>query len=116
VSEESKRGRLDRLVITTAEDLEGTDFACMTADADWARTPLKFDYDSDLKTLSISTPSGDAIKLEELRDIHYGNSLTEVNMCNLTAQYHTINGAEIDLSGKQVNFTMISDQLALPDV
>jgi hypothetical protein len=44
-----------------------------------------------------------------MRDIHFGNDREEINMCNIKNQYHTINGAEIDLSGTEVNFTMISD-------
>jgi len=37
-------------------------------------------------------------------------------MCKLDKQYHTINGADIDLSGSNASFTMISDQIALPDL
>ena len=55
VSEESKRGNLLSIVITNAEDLKDTDFACMTADADWAQTDLSYSYNDANKTLTIST-------------------------------------------------------------
>jgi hypothetical protein len=53
VNQESKRGKLDKLVITNAKDLNDTNFACMTADSDWAQTSLDFTYDEDKMTLSI---------------------------------------------------------------
>ena len=53
VSEESKRGYLNKLVITNAEDLSSTNFACMTTDDDWTHKALKPYYDSDMKTLTI---------------------------------------------------------------
>lgn len=67
-------------------------------------------------TLAITNPSGDPIMLNEVRDIHFGNDKKDINMCKLDKQYHTINGADIDLSGHNASFIMISDQIPLPDL
>lgn len=115
-SSESKRGHLEKLVITNAEDLNNTNFACMTTEADWSHSALKLAYDSDKKTLTISSESGEPIMLDEMKDIYFGDNRTDIDMCNLEQQYHTINGADIDLSGPNASFIMVSEQLGLPDL
>jgi hypothetical protein len=82
-SSESKRGHLDKLVITNAEDLNNTNFACMTTYADLSHTSVKYAYDSDKKTLTISSESGEPIMLDEMKDIYFGDNRTDINMCNL---------------------------------
>jgi len=116
VDEESKRGHLDKLVITNAQDLNTTNFACMTTGDDWTHIAVKHTYDNESMTLTISSESGDPIMLNELRDINFGDDRKGINMCNLNDQYHTINGANIDLSGHYASFIMVSDQLLLPDL
>lgn len=88
----------------------------MTTGDDWTHINVKYTYDSALMTLTISSESGDPIMLNELRDIHFGDDRKDINMCNLNSQYHTINGADIDLSGHNASFIMVSDQINLPDL
>ena len=54
VDEESKRGHLDKLVITNAQDLNTTNFACMTTGDDWTHIAVKHTYDNESMTLTIS--------------------------------------------------------------
>jgi hypothetical protein len=44
---------VDSLIITNAEDLNSTDFACMVSQSSLTIELLDFKYDKDEKTLSI---------------------------------------------------------------
>jgi hypothetical protein len=33
-----------------------------------------------------------------MRDIHFGDDRKDINKCNMKGQYHTVNGADIDLN------------------
>lgn len=88
----------------------------MTTGDDWSHITVKHTYNYKDKTLTIQSESGDPIMLNELRDIHFGDDRKDINMCNLDNQYHTINEADIDLSGHYASFIMVSDQLSLPDL
>jgi len=69
---------LDELVIVNAEALKDTDFACWITN-DEVVTELKIEYSKSLKTLTISDKT--PIDLTILRDLYYGNSARDQNLC-----------------------------------
>lgn len=81
-------------------DLKDSNFACFTAMSDHRVTKLSHAYDAKTQTFNISHPTGTAIDLFNLRDIHFGNSLKDINLCDPSSQfYRTKDGRLPDLSG-----------------
>jgi len=85
---------IDKLVITNAKDLQDTDFACFTAQKDHVTTNLSFKYDDQDKTLSIFSPRGN-INSFTFRDIHFGNSKRNINICNPQSQFYHIKSGKV---------------------
>jgi hypothetical protein len=80
-------GRLDKVVIVAAEDLNSTDFACMKS-TDGNITNLKFEFDSQRTVLNLSSSDGSSIILNTLSEIFFGNTKRDVNMCDLSTNYY----------------------------
>jgi hypothetical protein len=66
-------------VITDAQDLSTTDFACMVTQNSLSPKLLEAKYNESLKTLSISD-FGSAINLHDMKDIYFGDSQKEGNI------------------------------------
>lgn len=82
--------QLEEIIITSADDLNSTDFACyfgITLDA----VPLDFSYNIFDQTLRIK-PSGDAIlRFKDINIIKFGNSKTDINFCDSSvARYEAV--------------------------
>lgn len=103
---------LTSLIITNAEDLAATDFACMTAMSDNNVTKLDFSYDQDSKTLIIEGTDGLPLDLFAMRDIYYGDSSKNINMCDTAkkSQYYYIKEGKMpDLSGAVTEANLMNE-------
>ena len=67
------------MIITNAEDLNATDFACWISETDGVPTMLPFEYNATQKTLTISSET--PLDLVSLRDIHFGQKFVDFNIC-----------------------------------
>jgi hypothetical protein len=65
---------VESFVITDAEDLSGTDFACWVSVTTLTITAMSYEYDKDLKTLTISNLGGGSTQLHLLKDIYFGDT------------------------------------------
>ena len=94
-------------MITDAEDLNRTNFACFnTRDSvnPNPTTQLRADYDPTLKTLTLQ--GYDTINLHELSHIYFGNWTDEGNlfpMCNQAMQYFVAT-PDVDLNKPSASF------------
>ena len=79
---------LNKLVITNAEDIKDSDFACSKDVFDGGILDLSFMYDTNLKTFSIYRTDGSPINITSLRSIHFGQKDLDLNMCALETQYY----------------------------
>jgi len=70
---------LDSLIIVNAEVHKDTDFACWLSN-DESVNFIDVSYDADKKSLTLKDPNG-PIDLINLRDMYYGNSKTDQNLC-----------------------------------
>jgi hypothetical protein len=91
---------LSNLIITNAEDLKYTGFACWISETDGVPTQLDIDYNATQKTLKLGLPA--AISFLEMRDIHFGQKNVDFNICEEEdAHYYRIGDDKEtpDLSG-----------------
>ena len=85
------RSYVEKIVITDAEDLNRTNFACFNTRESISpnqTTQMRADYDPILKTLTLQ--GYNTINLHELSHIYFGNWTDEGNfypMCNQEMQY-----------------------------
>jgi len=86
----TQEGGLESVVITNAEDLKTTDFACMMPMASRTPTTLTPTYDPATMTLTIKNPSG-SIDLKDMRDIHFGFTGEDLNLCNPETHFYRWN-------------------------
>jgi hypothetical protein len=111
---------LDSLIITNAADLASTDFACMTSQLDHTVTMLAATVDSTVgaETLTIKKTDGTPIDLGLLKDIHFGTSATDLNLCDISSQYYKVSGNAIDLTGvtAKTTLTSMTTKALLPDL
>lgn len=70
---------LNNLVIVNAEYLAKTDFACWISNDDVVST-VDVKYDGTTKVLTLTDPNG-PINLFDFRNMYYGNSVTDQNLC-----------------------------------
>jgi len=92
---------LSSLIIANADDLKDSDFACYTSNVDHSVTQLTVtpSTSEDVPNfLTISAESG--IDMTILKDIHYGNSATDLNICDVKSQYYKVSGDAVDITGK----------------
>ena len=86
----TQEGSLESVVITNADDLASTDFACMMPMA--SRTPVQLTptYDKDMHTLTLTNPSGQ-IDVKAMRDIHFGTTAQDLNLCAPESHFYRFN-------------------------
>lgn len=112
--------KLGNIVITNADDLQDVDFACWTNKDTLASTDLKYTPDAGSHTLTISNPDGTPIDMTVFRDIIFGNSKRDINLCDVSKNYYALkDGATtIDLSASTATATLssLSGSTALPDL
>ena len=96
---------LDRLIITNAEDLKETDFACWISENDGVPTQLNYTYNDTSKTLTLRSNDSTPLNLLELRDIHYGHKDVDFDICegDKAHYYRLALVKEPDLTGNYVN-------------
>ena len=94
-------GKFKRLVILDAEDIKDTDFACYTKFLDHSVQGLdKPVFDPKLKTLNISLANANFF---DIRDVHFGVSGKDINICNPASQFfRTKDGKLPDLTKNTV--------------
>jgi hypothetical protein len=86
---------IDSFVIANAKSLLSTDFACLTSEVDGSTLPMNISVSARTNTLTLSL-SGGRIQPYLLKNIFFGNSQTDLNLCgnngtvNGTAQHYTI--------------------------
>jgi hypothetical protein len=111
---------LDSLIITNAADLASTDFACYTSQVDLAVIMLTATVDSTqgAETLTIKTTDGSPIDLGLMKDIHFGTSATDLNLCDISSQYYKVSGDALDLTKATATTTLTSliTKAVLPDL
>jgi hypothetical protein len=74
-----------------------------------AINPLNHVFDSANNTLNISKADGTPIPFFDMKDIHWGNSALDINICNPSSQYYrTKDGALPDLTGNTVTVVLQS--------
>jgi len=78
--EESKAPGISEIVITNAENLSNTTYACATSPKDLKLTTLTPVYDSAKKTLTLMTADKSPMSPASVKDIHFG-SVSDVNLC-----------------------------------
>lgn len=83
----TQEGSLEEVVITNAADLNMTDFACMMPMTSRTPTQLTPKYDNDTMTLTLTNPSG-SINLKDMRDIHFGYTEEDLNLCNPETHFY----------------------------
>lgn len=98
---------LATLVITDAEDLMATDFACWTSMVDRAVTVLTPTYDADRKSLNISMGNG-GVDFFNLKDVHFGTTGMDLNLCDGSQYYRTKDGLLPDLTANNVSVVLES--------
>jgi hypothetical protein len=85
---------VDSFVIANAKSLLSTDFACWTSEVDGSATPMKIEKSARTNTVTLSSAQGVAIQPYFIRNIFFGNSMTDLNLCsnngtaNGTAQFY----------------------------
>lgn len=85
---------IDSFVIANAKSLLSVDFACWTSEVDGSAAPLKIDVNARTNTVTLSSTGGEAMQPYFIRNIFFGNSMTDLNLCsnngtaNGVAQYY----------------------------
>lgn len=100
-----------RLVILNAENIQHTDFACVTNFFNNSATAITPLYDPKLKTLNLTLPMiGDNFyNFFDMRDIHFGQTGKDINICSPSANfYRTKDGQLPDLSRNTVSVVIES--------
>lgn len=106
IKQANTHAQFKRLVILNAEDIQHTDFACVTNFFDNSATAITPQYDPQLKTLNLTLPKdGDNyFNFFNMRDIHFGQTGKDINICSPSANfYRTKDGQLPDLSKNTVS-------------
>lgn len=108
--ESSNTKNLDSLIITNAKDLANVDFVCARATDGYAKTDLKATASGDegAEIVTITSADGSPIDLGAIKDIHWGSSATDLNLCDIASQYYKVSGDPIDLTGPTATTTLTS--------
>jgi hypothetical protein len=110
---------LDKIIIANAPDLVDIDFACWTDKSTLAKTDLTITPDTENKWVILSAQDSKPIDMTAFRDIIFGNTARDINLCNPSSQYYKIkDGESLDLTGAtaSVGLTSLSGSAALPDL
>jgi hypothetical protein len=117
--ESSNTKNLDSLIITNAKDI-AADFVCARATDGYAKTDLKATASGDegAEIVTITSTDGSPIDLGAIKDIHWGSSATDLNLCDIASQYYKVSGDPIDLTGTVATTTLTSQtpKDSLPDL
>ena len=81
INDGSKGLQVENLIVANAPDLNETDFACWTSELDNTATALSAKYDSTLQNLMIANYDGSPIVFYGVKNIYYGNSKKDLNLC-----------------------------------
>ena len=106
IKQANSHAQFKRLVILNAEDIQHTDFACVTNFFDNSATAITPQYDPKLKTLNLTLPKdGDNyFNFFNMRDIHFGQTGKDINVCEPSTNYYrTKDGQLPDLSKNTVS-------------
>jgi hypothetical protein len=107
--------KIDKFVITNAEDLKNTDFACVANGADYSKTDLKFSYSEEDLTLTLQIENG-MIDPFTMRDIYFGRTDKDINLCAPVSDksyYHTKDFQQIDLTKNSVEIELVNSNPVL---
>ena len=78
-------------MILNAADLSETDFACVTSSSDRSAKNITQKYDEKEKTFTLSADDGKTdFDLDAMRDIHFGNSKKDLNLCNPSSNFYRV--------------------------
>ena len=90
----------------------------MTTQADYAVTMLAVTPDAGAETLTIKSTDGSPIDLGLMKDIHFGTSATDLNLCDISSQFYKISGDPLDLATASTKATLKSQTTKdnLPDL
>lgn len=101
---------IKNVIITNAADIADSDFACMTTEADHTVIPLDLNFNSELNLLVLSWSTGN-IPTMVVKDIHFGKKGQDVNICDLSSHYYSI-----DTIDKQAQLWRLNLKSATPQV
>ena len=77
---------IKEFVITNAESLAKTDFACWASETDNAITMLNTTHDATKKTLTITSMDGTPLQPMSIKNIYFGDSTKDlVGLCRIAA-------------------------------
>jgi len=111
--ETSKYPGVAEIVLTNAEDLKDTNFACATSPTDGSATALTPVYDDAAKTLTMKTADGSPVSPAAIKDIYFGGD-NDLNLCG--GQFYKLKDALPNLSGVSAEMVLTSDSAALKDL
>lgn len=119
--ESSNVKNMDSLIIANAADLKDVDFLCARATDGYALTPelaATYNDTAGAETLTIKSKDGSPIDLGAIKDIHWGVSATDLNLCDIASQYYKVSGDALDLTGPTATTTLTSQTTkdVLPDL
>lgn len=72
---------ISSFVIANAKELLSINFACWVSEADNSATPLKIGRNATLNTVTISNMDDTPIQPFYVKNIYFGNSNTDLNLC-----------------------------------
>ena len=107
---------IEKIIIVDAEDLSGVDFACWnTIDGDIG--DIDAVYNANDKTLTISAKTGN-IPTFNFRDIYFGDSSKDINMCHPETNSYKFKGAAPDLTKSHATaiLTNLGQSPSIPDL
>jgi hypothetical protein len=68
---------------------------------------LAFTADAASKSLTLTATAGNTLKYGDFKTIHFGNSVTDINLCNPASYTYQIkNGVIPDLSGSSATIIL----------
>jgi hypothetical protein len=112
---------IDSFIIANAKELLSIDFACWVSEADNTATPFKIGRNASLNYVSLSNLDSTPIQPFYVKNIYFGNSMTDLNLCGANgtdgtdsaamAQFYTIaavpiltgNNATINITGNHAS-------------
>lgn len=80
---------LKEIIITNAEDLKDTDFACMTTES-YSVVQLSHEYKEATKSLVLTDTGSIPLGLFDLKDVHFGKKDSDVNLCNIDSHFYKV--------------------------
>lgn len=105
------------MTIVNAEDLKDTDFACVLTHR-LEIIKMNIAYDNVKKALNISLPDQQHTYFHQVRQISFGNSKSDLNLCDSENTYHySIKDGKLpDLTSSNATFLLTHNAKVLPDL